>query len=108
MDQKVTNVTIVPLKDSETTIPPLKEEEIERVKEWMKADKEYEGRYKAMRERMAEEVRETIVKPRAWYEKDPADDPRVRRRKEKFELIGLKGKEEVKRKKVGRREGFKL
>ena len=47
--------------------------------------------------------------PRAWYEKDPLEDPRAsRRRKEKFDLIGLKGKDENRRKKAGRREGFKL
>lgn len=110
LNPKVTRVSVVPLVDSEAAIPPLKTEEIAMVKEWMKADKEYEGRYKKMRERMADEVREVVVKRRAWYEKDPLDDPRVsRRRKEKFELIGLKsGKEERTRKKVGRREGFKL
>ena len=88
----------------------MKQEEIEKVKEWMKADKEYEVRYKKMRERMAEEVRENIVKRRPWYEKDPLEDPRAsRRRKDKFDLIGLKsGKEEKTRRKAGRREGFKL
>ena len=109
LNPKVTRVSVVPLKDSETTIAAIKEEEIERVKEWMQADKEYEAQYKKMRERMAEEVREAIVKPRAWYEKDPLEDPRTsRRRKEKFDLIGLKGKEDNRRKKAGRREGFKL
>jgi SWI/SNF-related matrix-associated actin-dependent regulator of chromatin subfamily B member 1 len=103
-------VSVVPLIDSETTIPALKEEEIAKVKEWMKADREYEGRYKKMRERMTEEMRDNIVKRRAWYEKDPLEDPRsVRRRKEKFDLIGMKsGKDERLRKKAGRREGFKL
>ena len=108
LNPKVTRVSVVPLKDSETTIPALKEEEIARVKAWMKADEEYDARYKQMRERMKEEMHEAIGKPRAWYEKD-VEDPRTRRRKEKFELVGLKGgREEMKRKKAGRREGFKL
>ncbi|GJE86317.1 hypothetical protein PsYK624_023970 [Phanerochaete sordida] len=108
LNPKVTRVSVVPLKDSETTIPALKQEEIERMKRWMKADDEYEARYKQMRERMTEEVREAIIKPRPWYEKDPQEDPRARRRKEKFDLVGVKGREEMKRKKAGRREGFKL
>jgi SWI/SNF-related matrix-associated actin-dependent regulator of chromatin subfamily B member 1 len=110
LNPKVTRVSVVPLIDSETTIPALKEDEIAKVKEWMKADREYEGRYKKMRERMTEEMRDNIVKRRAWYEKDPLEDPRsVRRRKEKFDLIGMKsGKDERLRKKAGRREGFKL
>ena len=110
LNPKVTRVSVVPLVDSETTIRMLKTEEIEEVKGWMKIDKEYEARYKKMQERMTEEVRECIVKRRAWYEKDPLEDHRnVRRRKEKFDLIGLKtGKEEKIRKKVGKREGFKL
>lgn len=112
LNPKVTRVSVMPLIDSETTIPALKPEEIESVKEWMKADKEYEARYKKMQERTSEEVRDCIVKRKAWYDKDPLEDPRsssTRRRKEKFDLIGLKtGKEEKMRKKVGKREGFKL
>lgn len=110
LNPKVTRVSVVPLIDSETTVPALKEEEIARVQAWMAADREYEARYKTMRERMGEEVAEAIGRRRAWYEKDPLDDPRAaRRRKEKFELVGLKtGKEDKVRRKAGRREGFKL
>ena len=110
LNPKVTRVSVVPLVDSETTIPALAPEEIAEVQAWMAADREYEGRYKKMRERGTEELREAVVKRRPWYEKDPLEDPRaVRRRKDKFEIVGIhKAKEEKARKKSGRREGFRL
>lgn len=108
---KTTHVQNVPLVDSEKTIPPLSEDEIKQVQVWMKADREYEGLYKKMQQRMVEDVKDVIVKSRAWWEKDPMQDPMVgRRRGTKFEVVGLKSQrdERVRRPKVGRREGFKL
>ncbi|KAI0926467.1 hypothetical protein AcV7_005399 [Taiwanofungus camphoratus] len=110
LNPKVTRVSVVPLAESTTLIPPLTQDEIADIKTWMKTDKEYEAVYKRMRERMGEEVRETISAPRAWYERDPTEEGRnTRRRTEKFSLTGVKtGKEGRERRKTGRREGFKL
>lgn len=41
----------------------LSEDEIGAVKEWMKADKEYDGMVKKMKERMGDEVREMLGGP---------------------------------------------
>ncbi|KAI0701931.1 hypothetical protein BC835DRAFT_1501194 [Cytidiella melzeri] len=111
LNPKVTRVQIVPLIDSEQTIPALTEEEIKDVQTWMKADSEYEAMFKKMRERVNDDVKDLIVKSRAWWEKDPMQDPMAgRRRGAKFEVIGLKGSREdrQRRLKVGRREGFRL
>ena len=114
----VTNITPVPFIDSEKLIPMLSSDEIENVQSWMKVDKEYEGNFKKMKDRMNEEVRDKIVKGRAWWERDPqatVDEmrgmgPGSRRRPgEKLTLTGLKtGKEDRRVKKTGKREGFKL
>ncbi|KAI0653711.1 hypothetical protein C8Q70DRAFT_937533 [Cubamyces menziesii] len=50
---------IPPLSAEEKAIPPLSAEEIHNVQEWMKADKEYEARYKKMRERIGDELKTT-------------------------------------------------
>lgn len=109
LNSHVTRVTVVPLIDSETTIPALKQEEIEKVQGWMKIDKEYEALHQKMRDRMTEEVKDVVAKHRAWWERNPQDDPRVKRPKVKLDLIGIKGASERSRnKKLGKREGFKL
>lgn len=104
---KTTRITIVPLADSLSLIPALEQEEVERVQVWMQKDKEYEAVYRKMKERMGEEVRGTVLKGRAWWEKS---DVEVRRRPgEKFHVTGFKSaKDEGRRRKVGKREGFKL
>lgn len=114
LNPKVTRVSVVPLKESTVLIPPLTDDEIADIKAWMKVDKEYEVTYKHMREQMQNEMRETVAKPRAWFEKDPTvEDGRSnsRRRPDKFALTGLKqarDREAKERRKSGRREGFKL
>ena len=108
LNSKVTRVSIVPLVQSEAAIPALEASEIEDVKAWMKVDREYEGVYKKMKERMAEELKEAM-RVRPWYEKDPAEVRQQRRRGDGFALIGLKGsKEEKARRKMAKREGVKL
>ncbi|KAI0768187.1 hypothetical protein BD413DRAFT_614533 [Trametes elegans] len=109
LNPNVTRVTPVPLVDSEQKIPPLTPAEIEHVKEWMKADKEYEARYKKMRERAVQEAKATVGAPRAWWERDK--DGESRRRGEKFQLTGLKSsrEKEIKdKKRAGRREGLRI
>lgn len=63
LDARMTKMTIVPLATSLETIPMLSEDEIGAVKEWMKADKEYDGMVKKMKERMGDEVREMLGGP---------------------------------------------
>lgn len=114
LDPKVSRVSIVPLKDSATLIPPLTEDQIAEIKTYMKIDKEYEGRYKHMREKMTDELRGTVGKPHAWWEKDTTlEDGRMgmRKRQDKFSLTGqkhFKERELKERRKAGKREGFKL
>ncbi|KAI8990720.1 hypothetical protein BD414DRAFT_413161 [Trametes punicea] len=119
LDPKVTRVSVVPLVDSDKVIPQLTAEEIQNVQEWMKADKEYDARYKTMRERMTEEIKSTVSAPRAWWEKDFSLDGAAavavqderRRRQEKFVLTGLKQAKEREmrdRKRAGKREGLRL
>lgn len=112
LDPKVTRVSVVPLVDSETMISPLAEDEIQHVQEWMKADKEYEARYKKMRERMTEELKTTVSAPRAWWERDFNASPEERRRRaDKFVLTGLKSSKEREirdKRRVGRREGLRV
>ena len=114
----MTRVSVVPLADSEKAIPPLSAEEIHNVQEWMKADKEYEARYKKMRERIGDELKTTVSAPRAWWEKDFSlgaasgqDDRERRRRGEKFVLSGLKAAKEREmkdKKRAGKREGLRM
>ncbi|KAI0795518.1 hypothetical protein C8Q75DRAFT_746367 [Abortiporus biennis] len=113
LNPKVSRVSIVPLIDSVKLIPPLSEEEIANVQKWMQADKDYEGMYRKMRERMVDEMKVVVSNTRGWWEKEPLDPMTAmqqhRRRPEKFQLIGMKtGKEDRRSKKAGRREGFKL
>lgn len=101
-------------------IPGLKEEEKEEMKEWMRRDREYEGVFRRMKERIGEEVRVEVREGgRGWWEKDSGGVDEVRnggsgggqgrRRGEKFQISGLKGgRDDRVRRKAGRREGFKL
>ena len=120
LNPKTSRVTIVPLVDSGTRIPQLSPAEIANVKLWMEIDKEYDGRYKAMKEKMGAELRETILKPKAWWEKDAImEDGRVplppqrgpaAKRPEKWSLTGIKHSKEKEirdKKRAGKREGFK-
>ncbi|RPD76210.1 SNF5-domain-containing protein [Lentinus tigrinus ALCF2SS1-7] len=116
MDPKVTRVSVVPLVESEKAIPPLGADEIRAVQGWMQADKEYEGRYRKMRERVGEEMKKTVSAPRAWWEKDftlaGAEETMARKRRgEKWMLTGLKSHKEREmkdRKRAGKREGLRL
>ncbi|TFY56219.1 hypothetical protein EVJ58_g7775 [Rhodofomes roseus] len=120
LNPKISRVAIVPLVESATKIPPLTPEEIANVKKWMEVDKEYDGRYKAMKEKMTVEMRETVGKPKAWWEKDSVmEEGRVpmpshrgpgTKRPEKWSLTGLKQSKEKEikdKKRAGKREGFK-
>ncbi|OCH92769.1 SNF5-domain-containing protein [Obba rivulosa] len=109
LNPKVTRVSVVPLVDSMTRIPPLEPHEIADIQTWMKADREYEALYRTMRDRMAEELRDTLGRPRAWYEQDTSGEAvRPRRRGEKFHLAGYKYERERERKKPGKRVGLRL
>jgi hypothetical protein len=88
----ITRVTSVPADDKdhplEETLPELKEEEIDRIAEWIGKDRKYEGEYRKMKDAMAKELIEnfsaqpapappvpgahtgTIGKPIRWFEKD--------------------------------------
>ena len=109
-------MSVVPLVDSETAIPPLSEDEIHHVQEWMKADKEYEVRYRKMRERVGEEMKKTVSAPRAWWEKDfslgvGGDEQMKRRRGDKWQLTGLKTQKEREmkdKKRMGKRVGKRV
>ncbi|KDQ50935.1 hypothetical protein JAAARDRAFT_199488 [Jaapia argillacea MUCL 33604] len=122
LNPKTTRVSVVPLAGSDKVIPPLSEDEISNVKEWMERDKKYEGVMKGMKERMGVEVREGwvngvkdgglcalggISKP-AWWERDAVIPSR--RRMEKFGVsYPRSGKERDSRsRKTLRREGLKL
>ncbi|EPQ51859.1 SNF5-domain-containing protein [Gloeophyllum trabeum ATCC 11539] len=119
LNPATTRVTVVPLAGSDATIPALSQAEIEKVKEWMQVDKEYEERLRGMKGRMELEVREGWVNGvrevggvngsvgrAAWWEKDGAPGAGGRRR-EKFGITYPKSGKEGRRK-VGRREGMKL
>ncbi|KAH8097112.1 hypothetical protein BXZ70DRAFT_895483 [Cristinia sonorae] len=114
LNPKTTRITVVPLIDSTKLIPELSSEDIENVKGWMKKDKEYEGVYRKMKERMVEELRDTVVKNRGWWEKGGGSETMNmsidgrRRVSEKFGVTGFKTGRDDRRRKTGRREGFKL
>lgn len=117
LDPLVTRVTVVPLVDSVKHIPPLSEEEIEDIKGWMKVDKEYEGLFGKMKERMGEEVREMfgVGGPRAaWWEKgsQSMNLNRWRRGRESFDVRYprnmRKDRDGRERRRGGKREGLRL
>jgi SWI/SNF-related matrix-associated actin-dependent regulator of chromatin subfamily B protein 1 len=74
LNPSVTRVKVVPLIDSVSLIPPLSDEEISNVKEWMEVDKVYEGVYKGMKDRMTEEAKDALYGwgKGGWWEKGGA------------------------------------
>jgi SWI/SNF-related matrix-associated actin-dependent regulator of chromatin subfamily B member 1 len=116
LNPSVTQVTVVPLISSVSQIPPLELKEIKSVQEWMAVDKEYEGRYRNMKERMAEELRE-VMSPRkaGWWEREsmdvcgPINGPGRRRPREGFDVKYPKSRKDGRdKRKTGRREGLRL
>lgn len=116
LNANVTRVTVVPLMDSDKTIPPLNEKEKSDIQEWMKIDNEYETRFKQMKERMNNEMRTDVFGPLSvnWWEKGaPSLNPGVvgqwRRAREPFDVRYVKKNRDGGRgRKPGRREGFRL
>ena len=106
LNPKVTQVTVVSLAASATEIPALSKEDIENVKQWMKADKEHEELQRSARDRMTEEVARIIRKAEWWEKDDQAVMPPNRSRRDKFS-IGLSGARGIRRK-AGQRIGIKL
>lgn len=110
----VTRVTVVPLVDSLKAIPALNEDEIKDIQGWMQVDKEYEGVFRKMKERMTDEMREVFGPTSvAWWEKGALDvNPnRWRRGREPFDVRyprSRKEREGRERRKPGRREGLRL
>jgi SWI/SNF-related matrix-associated actin-dependent regulator of chromatin subfamily B member 1 len=105
LNPKVTQVSAVSLAASVKEIPPLTNDEIEDIKEWMRVDREYEDRYKAMEERTGEEVN-SIVRKGEWWERDETAAT-ARNRRDKF-AIGLSNARIARRRGVGSRTGIKL
>lgn len=119
LNPAVSRVTIVPLIDSDKTIPALNEEEIKDIQSWMKIDKEYEGVYRKMKERMNDELRSDARGPlsvRWWEQGAPSVNPglaggRFRRGPEPFGVRyprSRKDRELGRGRKAGRREGLRL
>ncbi|KAF8639180.1 hypothetical protein AX17_001667 [Amanita inopinata Kibby_2008] len=108
----ITHVTFVPLSDSVRNIPDLTEDDIKNVQLWMKMDKEYEGAWRKMKERMAEEVRDVFGPRNApWWERGSLDVNinRWKKARESFDIrYPRKPKDGSQRRKGARREGFKL
>jgi SWI/SNF-related matrix-associated actin-dependent regulator of chromatin subfamily B member 1 len=111
LNQQLTRVTVVPLAGSDKTILPLSPSEIKDIQAWKQADKDYEGIWRKMKERMADELR-TATGPSkaAWWEKDAVDLTR-RKPREPFDVRYPRQKRDRDgrdRRKTGRREGLKL
>lgn len=106
LNPKVTQVTVVSLAASATEIPTLSKEEIENVKQWMKADKEHEDLQRSTRDRTTEEVARIVRKVEWWEKDDQAVVPPSRSRRDKFS-IGLSGARGIRRK-AGQRMGIRL
>ena len=117
LNPAVTKVTPVPLSQSGTLIPPLSNEEIEDIKKWMASDREYEARFRTMKERAKQEMARIglpagAVSARSkWWERDQEMEAGVaeRRKKEKFALeYPHTQKESMSRRRGKRREGLKI
>ena len=106
LNPKVTQVTVISLAASATEIPTLSKEEIENVKQWMKADKEHEEIQRSARERMTEEVARIMQRAEWWEKDDQTVIPSNRSRRDKFS-IGLSGARGIRRK-AGQRMGIRL
>jgi SWI/SNF-related matrix-associated actin-dependent regulator of chromatin subfamily B protein 1 len=103
-------VSVVPLAGSDKAIPALSESEIKDIQAWRQTDRDYEGIWRKMKERMTEEIR-TVTGPSkaAWWEKDAVDLTR-RRPREPFDVRYPRQKrgDGRERRKTGRREGLRL
>ncbi|KAF9530513.1 hypothetical protein CPB83DRAFT_788034 [Crepidotus variabilis] len=132
LNPNTTVVKPVPLLTSLKTIPPLSDDEIQKIKGWMETDKEYETRLRATKAKVSEEARSVFagvigsnpakvfgvpgVGGPSWFERGgtlPGGNPsRFRRAREPFDLR-YSGRETTKRLatrsgKKGKREGLKL
>ncbi|KAJ7764511.1 SNF5-domain-containing protein [Mycena maculata] len=113
LNPAVTRVQVVPLATSLTTIPPVSQEEVASVKEWMAADRAYEAIYRDMKTRMGAEFGE-MMGPRnvPWWEKGTRDmnASRFLKGREQFDVRYPYRKKERDgvRRKGGRREGIRL
>lgn len=103
---------MVPLKDSEKLIPELDSTEIGQVKDWIKADTEYEQTYRDMQSRMEKE-REALG--RRWWERGGGEHgglPRALNTRNRFDVrypaARIRKEASNKKGKVERREGFRL
>ena len=101
----VTKVTKVALAGSGTTIPPLSDEDMKNMKEWLERDTEYGKELVSMKDRMRKEVREMSQRPPAWFEKDPMEEQLERQRgvrkpKEKLALTYPADKRELRDRKL--------
>ncbi|KAF5352064.1 hypothetical protein D9758_009401 [Tetrapyrgos nigripes] len=119
LNAAVTKVTVVPLVGSDKAIPMLTPEEIENIKKWQAIDKEYDGIWKGMKDRMQNELRGEVFGKTShkWWEKGSvAVNPgaRFRRRMppENFDVRypgkGRRDHHHSRGKKVVKREGLKL
>ncbi|EJD02050.1 SNF5-domain-containing protein [Fomitiporia mediterranea MF3/22] len=116
LNQATTRMTVIPISESAKQIPPLSQEEIEKVAGWLKTDREYEARFRAMVTRSKAELA-VLQRPR-WWERDtnPAAIAAAQRRpKEKFELSYPHGAPQSReaaaaaaRRRGRRREGLKI
>ncbi|KAF9473240.1 SNF5-domain-containing protein [Pholiota conissans] len=115
---KTTEVTLVPLSTSLTTIPALSASEISEIQEWMATDRAYDARLREMQGRMLEEARETFSVGGAaglqWWERGAPGNGvgnwnRWRRQREQFDVRYPRTRREGQgRRKGARREGLKL
>ncbi|KZV84892.1 SNF5-domain-containing protein [Exidia glandulosa HHB12029] len=87
----LTKITKVALAGSGTTIPPLSDEEMKNMKDWLEHDTEYGKELLSMKDRMRKELQSISQRPSAWFEKDPYEEQAerargVRKPKEKLAL----------------------
>jgi SWI/SNF-related matrix-associated actin-dependent regulator of chromatin subfamily B protein 1 len=111
LNVSVTETTSVPLIHSLKLIPELDEKDIANMQEWMKVDKEYEGRYVKMKDRMHEELKAQGTPAKAaWWERDSAEawvNVGRKRGREVFDVKYPKHRRDGRRR-AGKREGLRL
>ncbi|KAF8180083.1 hypothetical protein BJ912DRAFT_635214 [Pholiota molesta] len=117
---KTTEVTLVPLLTSQSTIPPLSSAEIAQVQGWMAADRAYEARVREMQGRMLDEARAAFSVGGAaglqWWERGAPGNGvgnwnRWRRPREAFDVRYPRSRREGQSRsgrKGARREGLRL
>lgn len=112
LNKAMTTISMVPLKDSEKLIPELDSTQIGQVKDWIKADTEYEQTYRDMQSRMEKE-REALG--RRWWERGGGAHgglPRALNTRNRFDVrypaARIRKEASNKKGKVERREGFRL